>query len=115
MIRLAVIGSRTWTDYNFIYDAIKGWKLEPDDIVVSGGATGADQFAEKAAKMLGFKTQIFYPEYEKYGKEAPLVRNRIIVESSDGVLAFWDLKSVGTLHALKIAKQLGKPITIFVK
>ena len=54
----------------------------------------------------------YLPDYDKYGKAAPLVRDRLIVDNSDCVLAFWDGKSRGTKYTLDYAREQGKPIKI---
>jgi len=64
--------------------------------VVSGGAAGIDRCAREYAKMRRLRLTEFLPEYEKYGKAAPLRRNVEIVAYSDMVLAFWDGASCGT-------------------
>ena len=54
----------------------------------------------------------FLPEYDKYGRGAPLVRNKLIVEECDCLIAFWDDTSRGTKYTIGYAHQLGKPIKI---
>lgn len=54
----------------------------------------------------------FLPEYDKYGRGAPLVRNKLIVEECDCLIAFWDDTSRGTKYTIDYAHQLGKPIKI---
>jgi hypothetical protein len=40
------------------------------------------------------------------------IRNKLIVEVCDEVIAFWDGKSTGTKHSINYAKELGKPFQI---
>ena len=47
----------------------------------------------------------YLPEYEKYGKAAPLKRNITIIESVDLVLAFWDGVSRGTKCVIDSCKS----------
>ena len=42
------------------------------DTIVSGGAKGADTYAREFAKKKGLKLIEYFPNYEKYGKGAPL-------------------------------------------
>jgi predicted Rossmann fold nucleotide-binding protein DprA/Smf involved in DNA uptake len=77
--------------------------------IVSGGAKGVDQCAAAYAKKNKLKLTEFLPEYEKYGKAAPLVRNRQIAEYADKILAFWDGKSKGTLFVIRYCQKIGKP------
>ena len=80
--------------------------------IVSGGARGADSYAREFAQKHNLTLIEYLPEYEKYGKGAPLVRNKLIVDNCDFVLAFWDGKSRGTKFTLDYAKEKNKPIKI---
>lgn len=66
-----------------------------------------DTLAKEAAELLGLGFAEFLPDYSAYGKAAPLLRNRRIIEECDMVLAFWDLHSPGTKHVVAgcIAKK----------
>ena len=79
--RIAVIGSRTFDDYDLLRDTIVS-KFNPSDIleVVSGGARGADKLGEQFAQEFGLKTNIFLPDWEKYGKQAGFIRNTDIIK-----------------------------------
>ena len=54
--RIAVIGSRSFNDYDLLRDTIIS-KFNPSDIleVVSGGARGADKLGEQFAQEFGLK------------------------------------------------------------
>lgn len=61
---------------------------EDGDLIVSGGCPqGADRFAEKFAKEQGTPILIVYPNYKRYGRGAPIVRNGTVANSSDIILA----------------------------
>jgi hypothetical protein len=54
-----------------------------------------------------------YPAlWDVYGKSAGYRRNADIVKAADRIVAFWDGKSSGTKHTIKLAKQAGKPVEI---
>ena len=106
-MKLAIIGSRTCPPINIE----EHLKYIPDTIV-SGGAKGADTYAREFAHKHNLRLIEFLPNYEKYGRGAPLVRNKLIVDECDCVLAFWDGKSSGTKFTLDYAQQKGKPIKI---
>ena len=55
---------------------------------------------------------VFLPEYKKYGRAAPILRNRMIVDYADKVIAFWDGCSRGTLSVIKYAESIGKPCEV---
>ena len=101
-VRLAIIGSR-----NIISDLEKYVDADVEEIV-SGGAKGVDECAAAYAVKKGIKLVEFLPEYEKYGRAAPIVRNRAIVDYSDEVIAFWDGRSKGTQSVIKYCEKTGK-------
>jgi len=61
---------------------------EENDWLCSGGCEkGADRFAEKFVKKVGAPILIFYPNYKKYGRGAPMARNIHVAEHSDIIIA----------------------------
>jgi len=119
MIDLAIIGSREFSDFEYLEQKIllvcniEEFSVLEIKSIVSGGAKGADTLAEKfAEKYLLFK-KIFYPDWNKFGKSAGFRRNKDIIENSDIVIAFWDSESKGTKHSIDISKKLNKKIYIF--
>ena len=138
--KLAVVGSRVWTgrkgqvwrssitnpeQYAFKkLDAYVAKHGMPNEII-SGGAKGADTFAENWAKAKGFKKdnpgknlKIFKPDGPESSKilmnegyiPALFYRNKLIAKraASDPkgkVYAFWDKKSKGTEDTLKFARD----------
>ena len=108
-MKVAVIGSRG------IQDIPLAKFLPPQtDELVSGGARGVDTYARRYAEEHGIKLTEFLPEYDRYGRAAPLVRNKLIVEYADLVLAFWDGQSRGTQFVIKYCRETGTPYRLFV-
>ena len=107
-MRIAIVGSR-----NVTVDSLAEFVTNHDEIV-SGGAVGVDQCAANYAKEHGLKLTEFLPEYEKYGRAAPIMRNKIIVDYADKIIAFWDGKSKGTLSVIKYAEKQGKPCEVIL-
>jgi hypothetical protein len=64
------------------------------------------------ADRLGLELIVFRPDYKRYGRGAPIVRNKQIVQESDLVLAFWDGKSRGTKSSIDFAKNAGKKLKL---
>lgn len=81
-------------------------------LIVSGGAVGVDTFAREASKVLGIELVEFLPDYDKYGKTAPLVRNITISQNIDLLIAFWDTKSRGTYHIIMSCLNIDVPVQI---
>ena len=82
------------------------------DIIISGGARGVDSIAASWARRHGFAVIEHKPDYRRYGKAAPHVRNSKIVEDADRVVAFWDGKSRGTKSTIDKALKHGKRVDI---
>lgn len=115
-MKVAVIGSRTFTNYQIVKETLLKVieKYGSPETIISGGALGADTLAEKYAKENNIPTLIFKPDYTKYpGKMAPIMRNFTIVDNSDIIVAFWDKKSPGTKSSLEYALRKEKKIVIY--
>lgn len=114
-IRLAIVGSRGFNDYERLCAAVSAL-AEREQLnvvgVVSGGARGVDSLGARYAHEHGLQLTEFLPDYDKYGRGAPLIRNKTIIENADYVLSVWDGKSRGTLNAIGHAQKLGKPLHI---
>lgn len=108
-MKVAVVGSRNITNIS-----IKDYLPASISLIISGGAKGIDALAENYADSQQIKKLIFHPEYKKYGKSAPLVRNRLIVENADLIIALWDGKSRGTKHTIDYAVALGKKVSVYI-
>lgn len=112
-MKLAVIGSRNFVDYSLLCSYLtKINDIKEITHIISGGAIGADRLGLQWAKSNNKETIIFFPEWKKYGKRAGFLRNNDIIESSDKVIAFWDGKSKGTEHSIKLCKKLNKKCKI---
>lgn len=107
--------------------------LPRDAVVVSGGASGVDTIAVKAwAVQLGYplherkhplargwtdiyldtRVAIHEPNYRLHGKAATLKRNELIARDCDELHAWPAPWSRGTWHTVRLARELGKPVTI---
>ena len=107
-MKIAVIGSRDIMVSNI------GRYISECDEIVSGGAAGVDSCAAEYAKQNGIKLTEFMPKYERYGRAAPILRNREIVDYADKIVAFWDGSSRGTLSVIKYAEKIGKPCEVIL-
>lgn len=92
-MKVAVIGSR-----GLRVDNLEKYLPKETTEIVSGGARGIDTCAREYAVRNNIKLTEFLPEYERYGRSAPLKRNLLIIDYADYVLAFWDGKSYGTKY-----------------
>jgi len=114
-IRVAVIGSRTYDNYQeFSAIMTKYIKKKENTIVefVSGGAKGADSLIERYAEENGYRIYVFPADWSK-GKSAGFQRNVTIWNNADEGIAFWDGKSKGTEHSFKLSKKQNKNLYVF--
>lgn len=107
-MKVAVVGSRNLTINN-----LGDYLPEDTTEIVSGGARGIDRCARAYAKTHNIKLTGFLPQYEIYGRAAPLKRNLQIIRYADMVLAFWDGKSHGTRFVIENCKKENVPIKVF--
>ena len=130
-MKIAVIGSRSFSNYRLLSEKLdKIQQLQQIDVIVSGGAKGADSYSEFWANMHNVETKIFLADWDnitrpgatvkrnKYGKQydssAGHVRNQLIIDYADIIVAFWDGRSPGTNNAIDLAKDANKPIKVFL-
>ena len=111
-MRIAAIGSRTFTNRSLAEHWLYQYLKTQNDVVVSGGAKGADKICASVAASRGYQVVEHIPDWDKYGKRAGFLRNEDIIKDSDFVLCFWDGISKGSANSLSIAKRLKKPTLI---
>jgi len=102
-IKLAIVGSRNFEPLDFVRKVIQS--LNKDVIIISGGAKGVDETAICEAKKCGMRTEVYYADWAMHGKAAGPIRNSVLIEKSDGVIAFWDGGSKGTKDSISKAKK----------
>lgn len=112
-MKVAIIGSRTFTNYRLLCETIDSLSFNISE-VISGGASGADSLAEQWAQENKIPYTIIKPDWQKYGKGAGLKRNKQIIDSCDACIAFWDGKSRGTESSIKLTEKLRKPIHLIL-
>lgn len=108
-MKVAVIGSR-----GLVVENLGDYLPSETTEIVSGGARGIDGCAREYALRHGLKLTEYLPEYDRYGRAAPLKRNITIIESADMVLAFWDGKSRGTRYVIDNCKKRNIPVEIHI-
>ncbi len=107
-MKVAIIGSRTITIEN-IEDYIPKGTTE----IVSGGAKGVDTCAKLFAESNNITYSEFLPDYKKYGRSAPIIRNRLIVDYADVVVALWNSTSRGTKSVIDYCNKNKKEIFVY--
>ena len=109
-MKIAIIGSR-----NLRVDNLQDYLPPTTTEIVSGGARGIDTCARNYALKQKIKLTEFLPDYDKYGRAAPLKRNLQIINHADLVITFWNGKSRGTHHVINECKKRNKKIKLYIK
>jgi hypothetical protein len=113
-MKVLVCGSRTYDYPKVVYDVLNHYA---PDVVIHGGATGADQSAHRWARRHNAIEMKFEADWKTHGKKAGPLRNQAMIdEAPDQVLAFVDKpleKSIGTRSTVRMAERAGIPVRIF--
>ncbi|MGB9711684.1 MAG: DUF2493 domain-containing protein [Dissulfurimicrobium sp.] len=107
MAKVAVCGSRSINSYGLVKDVLDQLLIE-EDVVLSGNAPGVDRMGEEYARQRGLEVKIIPSEWAKHGLKATMMRNEVLLRSSDFVICFWDGLSEGAGHMLEISKRARK-------
>ncbi len=106
-MKILIIGSRSIDEFDFSPYISKNTTL-----IISGGAKGIDTLAEKYADEHKISKLILLPQYNLYGRAAPIKRNETMVDIADTVLIVWDGQSRGTKYTLQYATKKTKDIVL---
>ncbi len=109
-MKIAVVGSRNLSPD----ESILKEHLSSASEIVSGGAKGVDSCASEYAKNNNLKLTEFLPEYKIYGRSAPIIRNKKIVDYADKVVVFWNGSSKGTLSVIKYTGKANKECEVII-
>ena len=111
-MRVIIAGSRNINDKDLVYSAIKESKFNIDEIV-SGNCRGVDIIGEQYAKDNNIVLTIFKADWQKFGKAAGIIRNNVMIDYANALIAIWDEKSRGTKHIITQAKN--NRLKVFIK
>jgi len=130
-MKVVIAGSREITNYELvrkkINEAIQEALLNVT-MIISGGALGVDRLGEKWANENGIPIDLNIPDWEninvpgavvkinKWGKpynaRAGHMRNAIMADKADYLIAIWDGKSSGTNNMIKEMEKRNKPYIV---
>src|SRR4051812_12062124 len=96
-VRVLVCGSRSWQDRDAIYNFLAF--LTPDNLVIHGGAKGADTIAGEAAERRGARVRVFPADWGKHKRAAGPIRNAQMLDEGkpDLVVAFGRTKGTNDM------------------
>ena len=111
---IGIVGTRRRDEQADLQSVINAFLplLQPGDKIVSGGCPkGADKFAQELAKEYGLTIIIHYPNWQKYGRGAGVIRNETIAKDCDVLIAcVAEDRTGGTEYTVKEALKLSKPV-----
>ena len=103
-MKIIIAGGRDFNDYEMLCRRVDNILSRQTEIeIVSGRARGADQLGEKYGKERDYKISYFAANWDLHKKAAGYIRNIEMGEYADALILFWDGKSKGSKHMLKIA------------
>lgn len=111
-MKAIICGGRTYSDLEYLETSLdhclKWWKLS---VIITGGAKGADTLANQWATKRGLRVCVLFADWDKYGKAAGMIRNKLMLEEKpDVVIAFPG--GTGTENMITISRQAGVPVFI---
>lgn len=112
-MNICIAGSRGFTNQHLMDTVVLSHLLQTYSLptllteftLIYGGAKGADSCCKNFAQRFFKNIEPFYPEWDKYGKSAGMIRNRKMSIASDLVFVFWDGKSPGTKNMIELSKR----------
>ena len=110
-MKIAIIGSRGFTDYKLFCEKLFSLEHEVSEIV-SGGARGTDSLAKRFAYDYDIPYTEFIADWT-LGRGAGMIRNNFMLKYSDKVIAFWDGVSRGTKQMIDNSKKCGKLLVLY--
>ena len=112
-MKTIIAGSRTMTDIQLLYDAIRESGFQITE-VVCGEARGADRLGRWWAERRSIPVIRFPANWERNGKQAGYMRNVQMAEYGEALIALWDGKSRGTQHMIKTARAKGLEVYVYL-
>jgi predicted Rossmann fold nucleotide-binding protein DprA/Smf involved in DNA uptake len=112
-VRVGIVGSRRFAEPERVVEYVNG--LPARASIVTGGASGVDAAATRAARDRGLAVQVMPASFEETNDPARSdLRNQKLVDACDVLVAFWDGSSKGTRATVDRAMDSGKEVHVFV-
>lgn len=107
IVKVIVTGGRDYSDYERLSAELS--KFEPD-LIIQGGATGADALALRFANERGVKFETYPAQWGKYGKSAGPLRNEEMLKAHPDAVVLAFPGGRGTAHCKQAARYLGHTV-----
>lgn len=110
-MKVAVIGSRSILLSDLQISSVLPLQTTA---LLSGGAVGVDQCVRRFADEHNIPLFEFLPQYARFGKAAPILRNQEMLRQADQVIAFWDGESKGTKSCISFCEKANIPFRLIM-
>ena len=111
-MRVIIAGSRSINNQSIVEEAIKNSGFEITE-VVSGNAKGVDICGELYAIKNNLPAMLFPANWSKYGKSAGPIRNQLMADYADALIAIPGKDSKGTWDMIRKANAKGLKVYIY--
>lgn len=113
-MKVIIAGGRDFNDYKMLCEKcdifLQRWWGDIE--IVSGCAEGADKLGMMYANERAIPLEKYPANWGAYGKYAGLIRNKLMADYADCLIAFWDGKSSGTKNMIEVATEKGLKIRV---
>lgn len=115
--RVIIAGSREWGDFGLIErfcDKVLSRKIEAgeDITILSGHCRGVDLLGERYARARGFQVECYPADWNRHGRRAGHIRNEMMAQRAEALIAIWDGQSRGTKDMIELARKYGLLVRI---
>lgn len=103
-MKVIIAGTRDFDNRDEVFKAIEQSGFDITEVVL--GASGAvDLWGQDWAIGNRMPYKLFPPDWKQYGRAAGPIRNQLMAEYADALIAVWDGKSPGTKNMIMFAKE----------
>lgn len=113
MCKLIIAGSRTINDKVHIFGLLDELCSNVTE-VICGMAKGPDLFGKEWAESRNIPVKEFPAHWEQWPHKAGFMRNLVMADYADELIAFWDGKSPGTRHMVQCMVSRKKPFQVIL-
>lgn len=106
-MKLLIAGSRSIREFD-----LSPYIPDDTDLIITGGAEGIDSLAEQFADQHKLSKLVLRPQYHLFKRNAPLIRNKKMVDIADAVLIIWNGKSKGTQYTIEYTEKKNIPLVL---
>ena len=112
-MRTIIAGSRSILRMSIVEFAVIASEIIPT-VVLSGTAAGIDKLGESWARQNNIPIERYPADWDTFGKRAGYVRNEIMADHAEALIAIHDGYSKGTRHMIDLARKRNLRVFIYL-